>query len=491
MTKWCHDVSSFNNGFTFPIIHVVGKDDCELMEFEPLKLNQQSMAPGCLSSGLNPPFQATDIVGWPSFELDMDSVSISGINIPMTLSVLIGWIREMGLKRLPVTVLISAFAIGLCYGEAKPLKVFVLAGQSNMQGHAQIRTLSHIGMDPQTAPILEAITTEGGEPILSEEVWISYLSSEGVRQGRLTAGFGASHEKIGPEWTFGVYLQKMLNEPILLIKTAWGGKSINTDFRSPSAGPFEFTESQLENLRKQKKDLEAILQDKKEATGYYYREMIRHVNEVLSDVSTVYPQYDPDLGYELAGFVWFQGWNDMVDRGVYPNRDKAGGYHAYSEVMAHFIRDVRTDLKAPAMPFVIGVLGVGGPVDKYGPSQKRYAGIHQNFRDAMAAPAALAEFKGNVAAVLTENYWDLELVSLRAKESAVRQKVRKIQKEKKLDRAAAKKVEEQLMKESFSDLEWKTLKTGVSNQEYHYLGSGKIMAQIGKGFAEALYPMLP
>ena len=122
------------------------------MEFEPLKLNQQSMAPGCLSSGLNPPFQATDIVSWPSFELDMDSVSISGINIPMILSVLIGWIREMGLKLLPVTVLISAFAIGLCYGEAKPLKVFVLAGQSNMQGHAQIRTLSHIGMDPKRPP---------------------------------------------------------------------------------------------------------------------------------------------------------------------------------------------------------------------------------------------------------------------------------------------------------------------------------------------------
>ena len=30
------------------------------------------------------------------------------------------------------------------------------------------------------------------------------------------------------------------------------------------------------------------------------------------------------------------------------------------------------------------------------------------------------------------------------------------------------------------------LQKGVSNAEYHYLGSSKIMAQIGKGFADAI-----
>jgi alpha-galactosidase len=38
---------------------------------------------------------------------------------------------------------------------AKPLKVFILAGQSNMEGHAQISTLDYIGKDPLTAPILK------------------------------------------------------------------------------------------------------------------------------------------------------------------------------------------------------------------------------------------------------------------------------------------------------------------------------------------------
>ena len=36
----------------------------------------------------------------------------------------------------------------------------------------------------------------------------------------------------------------------------------------------------------------------------------------------------------------------MVDQGTYPNRDKPGGYDAYTTVMADFIRDVRKDRQA-------------------------------------------------------------------------------------------------------------------------------------------------
>jgi alpha-galactosidase len=370
--------------------------------------------------------------------------------------------------------------------DKKPLKVFILAGQSNMQGHARVYTFEHIGMDPKTEPLLRQMQNDDGTPRVCENVWISYLSSGGEKHGRLTAGFGASDEKIGPEFTFGITMQKMLDEPILIIKTAWGGKSLNTDFRPPSAGPYEFNESQLENFRKQNKDIEAIKADKAKATGHYYRLMMDHVKKVLGDISQVYPDYDPDQGYELAGFVWFQGWNDMVDRGTYPNRGQPGGYDAYTEVMADFIRDVRKELSAPELPFVIGVIGVGGPVDKYRPSQQRYKEIHQNIRDAMAAPAVLPEFKGNVAAVLTENYWDQQLTDLRTRDAAIKQKVKKLQSEGKLSREEAKSMTEKLQAEEFSDREREILQKGVSNAEYHYLGCAKIMAQIGKGFAEAL-----
>ncbi len=129
---------------------------------------------------------------------------------------------------------------------AKPLKVFILAGQSNMQGHAHVRTFDHIGMDPETLPLLQEMRADDGTPRVCDDVWISYLSSEGERQGRLTAGFGANGDKIGPEFTFGIYAAEAADEPILIIKTAWGGKSLHTDFRPPSAGPYAFDEAQLE-----------------------------------------------------------------------------------------------------------------------------------------------------------------------------------------------------------------------------------------------------
>ena len=97
-------------------------------------------------------------------------------------------------------------------------------------------------------------------------------------------------------------MQKLLSEPILLIKDAWGGKSLMVDFRPPSAG--EPTDEQ-----------------QKEKAGKAYREMMSHVKDVLADPKKVYPDYDPKEGYEIAGFVWFQGFNDLV--GSYPGDPKA------------------------------------------------------------------------------------------------------------------------------------------------------------------------
>jgi hypothetical protein len=210
------------------------------------------------------------------------------------------------------------------------------------------------------------------------------------------------------------------------------------------------------------------------------------VKRVLGDIKRVMPSYDAAQGYELAGFAWFQGWNDMVDQGTYPQRDKPGGYDAYSTVMAQFIRDVRTDLDKPKLPFVIGVIGVGGPTSEYGPDQQRYKSTHQNMRDAMAAPAALPEFKGNVAAIRTEQYWDRELKHARAKENEVKERAKKAAKEQKLKPAEERALVEKMRAESLTERERLVLEKGVSNAEFHYLGSAKILGGIGKGLAEAM-----
>ena len=159
--------------------------------------------------------------------------------------------------------------------------------------------------DPQTAPILQEMLGADGAPRVCEQVWISYLTGDGDEySGKLTAGYGAKggEPKIGPEFTFGIYMQKLLDEPILIIKTAWGGKSLHTDFRPPSAGPYELNPQQVEQFTKRGIDLEEWKAEKAKATGHYYRLMTEHVKKVLKDIKTVYPDYDPESGLRIGRF---------------------------------------------------------------------------------------------------------------------------------------------------------------------------------------------
>ena len=393
-----------------------------------------------------------------------------------------------------ILISILSFTSLSIYAATKPLKIYMLVGQSNMQGHAAERTLEHLGMDPKTAPLLKAIRNADGTAKAQKNVWISSIEpslESGEKHGQLTVGYGAGGRglKIGPELTFGITMQNHVGEPILLIKTSWGGKSLNTDFRPPSAGPYEFNEQQLENFKKRGNDEAEVRKEKTERTGVYYRLMLEHIHKVLANIPRVYPDYDVKTGYELAGFVWFQGWNDMVDGSTYPTRGQPGSYDTYSKNLAYFIRDVRRDLKAPKLPFVIGVMGAGGPIAKYGQDQKRYAGIHGEFRKAMAAPAKLSEFKGNVTAVFTENYWDLQLSELVNRNGKVNAKRRELSNDQTLTREQRDKIIADLTAKLFTKKELKILEVGTSNAAYHYLGSAKILAQIGKAFANALQAM--
>ena len=389
-------------------------------------------------------------------------------------------------------------------GEKGPLKVFILAGQSNMEGHAKVETFDYLGDDPATAPLLQRMRGPDGRPTVCAGAWISYLTGAGEHNGEgfgpLTAGYGARRQpdadggKIGPEFTFGLTLDAALAEPVLIIKTAWGGKSLHTDFRPPSAGPYQLNDEQKKLYygppgHGVPPDMTKWLVEKERDTGRYYRLMVEHVKKVLADPQRVVPGYDAAQGYELCGFVWLQGWNDMVDGHTYPARGAPDRYARYSEWLAHFIRDVRRDLGAPRLPFVIGVMGVGGV----------QAGADgQAFRAAMAAPAALPEFAGTVRAVPTAPFWAEELAAVDAKRDQVRQ-MRHFLDAKHRDHANAdgRMTDEQkqaYMKqyeaELISPAEVALWNRGASNAGYHYLGCAKTFALMGQAFAEANLQML-
>ena len=141
-------------------------------------------------------------------------------------------------------------------------------------------------------------------------------------RGPLTFGFsvyGDSHH-FGPELQFGHILGDHFENQVLLIKTAWGGKSLYQDFRPPSSGG---------------------------EVGRYYKLMIAQVREALANLKKDFPGYD-GAGHELAGFVWYQGWND----GVSPK----DGVVQYETNLVNLIRDVRKEFNTPKLPVVIGEL---------------------------------------------------------------------------------------------------------------------------------------
>ncbi len=414
---------------------------------------------------------------------------------------------KKGLLLLCALFALNFWSVKKVDAQAKPIQVFILAGQSNMEGHAHLDTFDYIGDDPTTAPLLNQMRGADGKPTVCNGAWISYLTAgeedNFVVAGKLTAGYGSLWGvpqgklgvKIGPEFTFGLTMDAKFDQPVLIIKTAWGGKSLHTDFRSPSAGPYQLSSFQKENYPIQKghgipEDFEQWKIEKAKATGVYYSLMIEHVKNVLADPKQVIPGYSHDQGYEIAGFVWFQGFNDLVDGHVYPEHNTPDRFELYSELLAHFIRDVRKDLDAPKLPFVIGIMGVGGLKDQ---SIDMLA-----FRKAMVAPAMMPEFSGNVIAIETAPFWSDELGDIDEKRANISQ-MRYFLDSKHKDHPNAdgsmteQQKEEYLKKyeaELISPADARLWQRGASNAGYHYLGCAKTFARMGKAFAEANLQLL-
>jgi len=201
----------------------------------------------------------------------------------------------MACKRLcgALAVLILAHAGNAAPAGKSPIKVFLLAGQSNMEGHGIVRidprknqgrgTLEYLVKNPSTAQRYGHLVDDKGRWVVRGDVWIWYLG----RTGGLAVGYGARNDRIGPELQFGNVMGDYFDDQVLLIKTAWGGKSLAKDFRPPSSGG---------------------------AVGPCYTEMLKHAKDVLADIKEHFPGYD-GRGYELAGFGWHQGWNDRVNQG--------------------------------------------------------------------------------------------------------------------------------------------------------------------------------
>lgn len=234
--------------------------------------------------------------------------------------------------------------------EGGAIKVFILAGQSNMEGQGVVSmdhekyynggkgNLVWSMKHSRSADKMKHLKDENGNWAVRDDVAISFKAHDAVRKGGLTVGYTgygkSSH--IGPELQFGHVVGNRFEEPVLLIKTAWGGKSLYVDFRPPSSGG---------------------------KVGPYYTKMIEEVRAALAELR--------GQPYEIAGLVWMQGWNDMCTKPAVPE---------YAQNLVNLVKDLRQEFDVPGMPVVVGELGNGGPA-KPGSSMEA-------FRKAQAEGAA-------------------------------------------------------------------------------------------------------
>ena len=133
-----------------------------------------------------------------------------------------------------------------------PVKVFILAGQSNMEGHGGVKTLDRLGEHPTHGYLLKKIKKDDGSFAVRDDVFVSYQKADEKIKRPLSVGMGAwGADWFGPELMFGIEMGDYFKEPVLLIKTAWGGQSLAVDFRPPSAGEVplaKYPEKQREKL---------------------------------------------------------------------------------------------------------------------------------------------------------------------------------------------------------------------------------------------------
>ncbi len=251
---------------------------------------------------------------------------------------------------------------------AGKVQVYILAGQSNMQGQGVVDLdhpeyynggkgiLNNVMKNPMMAKRYAHIQDAEGKYIVRDDVFVRHVTNNELKLGGLSIGFTSysGRHHIGPEFQFGHVVGDVTRQPVLLIKTAWGGKSLYKDFRPPSSGG---------------------------EVGPFYQQMLNEIEEGLSRLETEFPQ----LGnkYELAGFVWFQGWNDMFDQEALSQ---------YETNLVNLVTDVRGALQVADLPVVIGETGNMGDA----------AG--DNMKQIRAAQQRAAEKLSNAAFVKTTSF---------------------------------------------------------------------------------------
>ena len=292
--------------------------------------------------------------------------------------------------------------------QSKPVQVFILLGQSNMLGFGRIDpedkqgTLSNLVKQEHKYPYL--IDDVGNWTERKDVRNVHVMDKRGTGLTEFTKFGDMKNEwltvkkgHIGPELAFGHIMGHIHDEPVLILKACIGNRSLGWDLLPPGSERFEF-EGKIYAGYKDNPLSWVEGEPKKEVNWYAGRQYdadVGHAKEVLKNLEKYYPGYKGQ-GYEVAGFVWWQGHKDQNP--AHASR--------YEQNLVHLIKTLRKDFDAPDAKFVLATIGFEG---------EKLAGPGLTVAEAQLAvdgsKGKYPDFKGNVKAIDARPFWRDKAVS--------------------------------------------------------------------------------
>ncbi|MFW6169436.1 MAG: sialate O-acetylesterase [Planctomycetota bacterium] len=273
--------------------------------------------------------------------------------------------------------------------QSKPVQVFILMGQSNMLGFGRV------GPEDQQGTLMYLTKTKGKYPHLIDDEgnWtarndVHYVQTTvGNRQHPLTV----KGRHIGVELQLGHIMGYIHDEPVLILKACIGNRSLGWDLLPPGSKQFQYQGRTYAGYQETPSSwVEG--EPKKEVNWYagkQYDTDTTNAKEVLKNLSKYYPDYQGQ-GYEVAGFVWWQGHKDQNP--AHASR--------YEQNLVRLIKTLRKEFEAPEAKFVLATIAFGG-WDLKGPGL-----TIANAQLAVSGDKGkYPEFAHNVKTVEARDYW--------------------------------------------------------------------------------------
>lgn len=203
-----------------------------------------------------------------------------------------------------IALAILAFPFAISANEPdtqKPVRVFIFAGQSNM-----------VGSDSKASDI-DRFPPFAGLDVPQENVKFSYcIGRENKFKSNGWVALSPVNNVVGPELSFARKVAADSEGPIAIIKCAAGGTHLGGDWNPDNPSGFQMYPLAVDLIR--------------ESLAQFDRQ---------------------NIPYQLEGFMWHQGENDMFNERYMAN---------YGKNLEHFVKKWRDELASPELNFYIGEL---------------------------------------------------------------------------------------------------------------------------------------